>query len=183
MGSQLTSRFVAIDQALLVEIDEDLAHGGRGAVVHGEAGARPVGGRAQAAQLLEDRPAGLFLPGPDPLQELLPAQVAPVEALLVQLALDHHLGRDAGVVHARLPERVAAGHPVVADQDVLDREGQGVTDVQAARDVGRRHGDGIGLGLGRGIGGEGAGLLPLFVASAFDLLRPIGFVQHRWAIL
>ena len=36
------------------------------------------------------------------------------DALGVQLALDDDLRRDAGVVGARLPQRVVAAHPVVA---------------------------------------------------------------------
>ena len=42
-------------------------------------------------------------------------------ALGVQLALHHHLGGDAGVVGARLPEGALALHAVVADQRVHHR--------------------------------------------------------------
>ena len=45
------------------------------------------------------------------------------DVLLFELALDHHLGRDAGMVGARLPQRVAAAHALIADQDILEREG------------------------------------------------------------
>ena len=65
-----------IDQALLVERDEDLEHGLRQALVHGEALARPVAGGAEALQLVEDRAAGFVLPLPDLVDEGLAAHVA-----------------------------------------------------------------------------------------------------------
>jgi hypothetical protein len=38
-----------------------------------------------------------------------------------ELALHHHLRRDAGMVGARLPEHVAAAHALEADEHVLQR--------------------------------------------------------------
>ena len=59
--------------------------------------------------------AGLFLPLPDPLDELLAAHRAAVGCWLsMQLALDHHLGGDAGVVGAGLPQHVRAAHALEA---------------------------------------------------------------------
>ncbi len=83
------------------------------------------------------------LPLPDPLDELLAAEVVPVCALLGQLALDHVLGGDAGVVGAGHPERVVALHALPADEDVLERVVQRVAHVQDAGDVGRRDDDGV----------------------------------------
>ena len=60
------------------------------------------------------------------------------EAGVLELALDDDLGRDAGVVGARHPERVVALHPVVADQRVHDRVLERMPHVQRAGDVGRR---------------------------------------------
>src|SRR3546814_7236994 len=104
----------------------------REALVHGEALALPVSGGAEAAELLQDGAAGLRAPGPDPLDEVRAPDLAGVaggqrqaavelDALLRQLALDHHLSGDAGVVGARLPQHVAALHALVAAEDVLDR--------------------------------------------------------------
>ena len=45
---------------------------------------------------------------PDALDEGLARQVGALAALRVQLPLDHHLGGDAGVVGAGLPQRVIA---------------------------------------------------------------------------
>ena len=56
-------------------------------------------------------------------------------------ALHHVLRRDARVVGAADPERLAALHPAQADDHVLHRAVERVAHVQRARDVGRRHGD------------------------------------------
>ena len=95
---------VTIDQPLAVQGDEHLADRRRQAVVQGEALAAPVAGGAQAPQLVDDGPAGLRLPFPHPVDERFAAEVAAADiALRRQLPLDHHLGGDAGVIHARQP--------------------------------------------------------------------------------
>ena len=78
---------------------------------------------------------------PDALDERVAAELLARGALLRELLLDDVLGRDAGVVVARLPERVVALHPVPADQHVLDRAVERVAHVQRAGDVRRRHAD------------------------------------------
>ncbi len=159
---------VAIDEARAMELDEHLQHGGREPFIHREALAAPVGRGAETAELLQDRAARDRLPFPDALHELVAAdqpRVAQRRATLAdrlqlhavvafrhaaarepdpfgrELTLHDHLRRDAGVVGAGLPERVAAGHAPVADQHVLQRVVERVTDVEAARDVGRRDHD------------------------------------------
>ena len=67
--------------------------------------------------------------------------------LLHQLALDHHLGGDAGMVGAGLPQHVAAAHALEAAQHVLQRVVERVAHVQRARHVRRRDHDGKGLGI------------------------------------
>ena len=91
----------AVDEALLVEGDEDLAHGARQPGVHREALAAPVEREAHQPELLQDLAAALLLPLPDALLELLAAEVLLLLALLRELALHHHLGGDARVVEAR----------------------------------------------------------------------------------
>ena len=107
--------------------------------------------------------------------------VAPARLLpLHQLALDHHLGGDAGVVGAGLPQHVAAAHALEAAQDVLQRVVERVPHVQRAGDVGRRDDDAIGLGaapLGPA-GAERARLLPGGVDAALDLGGLVGLVDH-----
>ena len=93
----------AVDQAVVVQPLEDGLDGAGQALVHGEALAAPVDAVAEPAHLAEDLAAGLGLPLPDPLDERLAAQVVPGHALLGELALDHVLGGDAGVVHAGQP--------------------------------------------------------------------------------
>ncbi len=52
---------------------------------------------------------------PDPLEKFGAADVAAARLLpLHQLPLDHHLGGDAGVVGAGLPQHVAAAHALEA---------------------------------------------------------------------
>ena len=103
--------------------------------------------------------AGLVLPLPDALDELVAAQGAAVGLLpLHQLALDHHLRGDAGMVGAGLPQHVAAAHALEADEHVLQRVVEGVAHMQRAGDVRRRDDDGEGpRPCGRAAGGEGAG--------------------------
>ena len=126
---------VLVDQPFLVEGDEHLADGVGQTFVHGEAFAGPVHRGAEAAHLMGDVAAGFGLPFPDLLDELLAAEIVTGLALGGELALDHHLGGDAGVVGSRLPQRVMVPHPLVADHDVLEREVEGVAHVQAAGDV------------------------------------------------
>ena len=75
--------------------------------------------------------------------ELLAAEGVAVRALLGQLALDHVLGGDPGVVGAGHPEHVVALHAPVAAEDVLEGVVEGMAHVQDAGDVGRRDDDGV----------------------------------------
>src|SRR3546814_14527792 len=62
---------VAIEQALVVKLDEHLDDGGGKALVHREALVRPVARRAQAAELPGDLAARLRLPFQDMLEKRL----------------------------------------------------------------------------------------------------------------
>jgi hypothetical protein len=128
----------AIDEALLVEADEGLAHGERELVVHGEVLALPVDGGAEALHLVGDGRAVLALPRPDALGEGFAGEVGAGLAFGGELALDHHLRGDAGVVGAGNPEAGVSGHAVPAGEDVHLRLVEHVAHVQAAGDVGRR---------------------------------------------
>ncbi len=131
-----------VDVALLVEAHEDLAHGARQTLVHREALARPVHARALAPHLVQNLPARLVLPLPDALDEFFTAQVVARQPLLLQLAVDHQLRRDARVIHARQPERAVAAHALVPRHHVHQRVLQGVAHVERAGHVRRRDGDG-----------------------------------------
>ena len=119
---------------------------------------------------------------PHLLDELLaPQRVAVGLLALHQLALDHHLRGDAGVVGARLPQHVLAAHALEAAQHVLQRVVEGMARVQRARHVGRRDDDCVGLGFRalRAPGLESLGLHPLRVDARFDVGGLIGFLEHE----
>ena len=173
---------VAIDQPFLVELNEDLADRGREAVVEGEPLAAPVAGGAQPAQLVDDGPAGLGLPFPDLVDEGLAAHVAaPDIALLGQLALDHHLGGDAGVVGAWQPQGRLPLHAVEPGQDVLQGVIQRMADVQRAGDVRRRDDHGEARRIGAFARRERPRGLPLGIEARLDGLGIEGLFKHGWA--
>ena len=177
--------FAAIDQALVVHLNKDLddriVEIGRVLVTgagiplrarHGEGGAVKVAGRAKALQLVDNGAAGLFFPGPDFLKELLAAQFGAGRLLVFRkFAFDNHLGCDACVVGAGLPERVKALHAFPADQDVLQRVVERVAHVQDAGDVRRRDHNAIGRSAGFGVCacGEAARLFPGVKQAALRL--------------
>ena len=152
----------AIDKALVIHVDKDLDHrvveialfacGRTRRARHGKGQPGPVARRTQPLELGHDGAAGLLFPCPDMGQEFLAAHVAARFSLLGQFAFDHHLGRDARMIGAGLPERVKAAHPVPADQHILQRVVEGMAHMQNARHIGRRDHDGIGLGPRFGIG-------------------------------
>ena len=182
LGPAVHQPLVAIDQLLLVQGHEHLAHRRRKALVQGEALAAPVAGGAQPAQLVGDGPAALGLPFPDPGDESLAAHVPAADiAGRGELALHHHLGGDAGMVGARQPERGLTLHPRETRQDILQGIVERMADMQRAGDIGRRNNDGEGLG-GRIVDGrEAARRLPLGVEAWFGGLGIEGFFKHAGA--
>ena len=66
------------------------------------------------------------------------AQVAALFAFRRELALDHHLSGDPGMVGAGKPQRQEAAHAMPAHDDVHLRLVEHVAHVQASGDVGRR---------------------------------------------
>ena len=136
--------FAAVDEAFVIEADERLAHGAGQARIHGETLAGPVAGCAERLELLEDACARLGLPFPNAVDEGLAPEVVAGLVLLGELALDHHLGGDAGMIGARQPEHVVPGQAAVAAQHVLEGVVQGVAQMERARHVGRRDHDGEG---------------------------------------
>jgi hypothetical protein len=159
----------AVDETLVEQQLEHRVHGPGQALVHGEPLAGPVHAVAEAAHLAQDRAAGGCLPLPDPLDELLPAQVVPAQALLGQLALDHVLGGDPGVVHAGQPERAVALHPAAPDERVDQGVVEGVTDVQGPGDVRRRDHDRVRGAVAVSVGSEIARVDPALVSARLYL--------------
>ena len=132
---------ILIDEVLAIKLYKHFQNGPRQPLVHGEALARPVRRGAKPAQLLADGSAGLLLPFPDRFQELLAAHGHAALLALGQLALDDELGGDPGMVHAGLPEDIFAPHPLETGQRILQRVVQGMPNVEAPRDIGRRDDD------------------------------------------
>ncbi len=137
----------AVDQALLVERHEGLAHRAGEALVEREALARPVGRAAEALELADDHVMVIVRHLPRLLKERLAPEILTGFPLLRQHLLHNVLRGDAGVVGARQPERRVALHPAPAGQQVLDCVIQRVAHVQRTRDIRRRDDDAERLAL------------------------------------
>ena len=131
---------------------------------------------AEAAHLAGDGAAGLRLPLPDAFDEFVAAEIEAVFALRRELALHHHLRGDAGVIGARLPQRVKAAHAMPARERIHERVLEGVAHVQRAGDVRRRQHDAIGRAFTGGR--ECSGSFPTFVDPALDVARGVGLVHE-----
>ena len=167
-GAPVDDPLVAVDEALVVQVDEGGAHGTAGAGIQREAQPVPVSGDAQTLGLAMDDAAVLPDVLPDQFLELFPAQLAAVPALGGQPLLHGPLGGDAGVVGAWQPQGGVAGHAPPAHQGVLYGLFQGVAEVQLPGDVGRGHDDGEGLTAGLDLGGKVAPVQPVLVQPLLD---------------
>ena len=161
--------FAAVDQAFLVQAHEHFGDRARQIRVHGELVARPVDRGAEAAHLARDGAAGFAFPFPDAFDEFFAAEIEPMFAFRAELALDHHLRRDAGVVGARLPQRRVAAHAVPARERVHERVLERVPHVQRAGDVRRRQHDAVARAIT--LRRECPGRFPTFVDAGFDFAR------------
>ena len=81
---KLTKAPIEIRDLVVVEVDEDLAHGPGQAVVHGEALALPVHRDAHDPELLCDPRVIAALPLPDLLQEASPAEILQLQVHLTE---------------------------------------------------------------------------------------------------
>ena len=167
LGVPIYQPLVAVDQPVVIKVDEGLEHGIAEMLVHGELFAAPVHRTAEAAQLARDRAAAFLFPLPHLGDEILAAVIGALVLLRFQLAFDDHLRGDARMVGAHHPQRVLAAQPLVADHDILQRVVERVADMQAAGDVGRRVDDRIGLRVGA-FGAEQALVLPMDVPARLD---------------
>ena len=173
-----------VDQALVIQVDEHLADRLGAALVHREALALPVAGRAELFQLADDAVAVFVLPVPDALEELLAAEVVAGQALLLaEVLLYLDLGRDARVVGAGHPQRLVALHALGADQDILQRFVERMAHVELAGHVRGRDDDGIGLFVRIDLSVEKAGVVPEAVQLVLDRFRVVGLWQFaHWSI-
>src|SRR3954468_23446901 len=142
LGVPVHEALVAVDETAPVKLDEDVDYRAAEALVHRKSLVRPVAGRAEAAQLARDRSTRLGLPLPYVLEESLPPDLRSAEALALEVALDHHLGGNSGMVGSDHPQRILAEHSFAAREDILERVVERVADMERAGDVRRRHDDG-----------------------------------------
>ena len=162
LGVPVDQPLVAVNQPLIVEVDEDLHHCLGEMRVHGELLARPVHRTAQPPELLGDRAAALGLPFPHLFDKGLAGVIGALVLALFHLPLDHHLRGDAGVIGAHHPQCILATHALVAHDDILQGIVERVADMQASGDIGRRVDDGEGHGIGA-LGPEQAIALPVLI--------------------
>src|SRR5581483_8976062 len=142
-GVPVDQALAAVDEAGVVPPDEHFGHGARHLRVHGEVaalpslgvGVLPVSGSTEAAHLPRDGGPGLLLPLPDALNKFFAPEIVACLLLEFELALDHDLRSDAGVVGADHPVGVVAAHAVIANERVHQRLLEGVAHVQGAGDV------------------------------------------------
>ncbi len=173
-GVPIHQPFVAVNQPLFVQIDEHFQDGFRKALVHREALVRPIHRAAEAAELLGDFPAALFLPFPHLGDEILAGEIGALLLALGHLPLNHHLRRDAGVIGADHPQRILALQARMAREDVLQGIVERVPDMERARHVGRRVDDRPRLGTGA-VGVEQPLRLPMRIPALFDFGGVEGF--------
>ena len=174
LGIPVDQTLVTIDQAVAVHLDKYLDDGMGQAVIQGEPVSLPVRGCAKSAHLALDRAAGFRLPLPHSLEERLASHVTPVDILCGKLAFNDHLCGDAGMILAWLPQGVPSLHAMITDQQILKRERQRMSHMQAAGHVRRRHHDRIGRRLRCRIAGKSAAGLPTFVPAVFDGVGVVG---------
>ncbi len=128
----------SVDDAVLVQLAESFGDSLGAGSVHGEGLSGKVVRGTETTHLVGDPGLVVVLPLKDLLEELFTAIVVARLALcLCKTLLDDALGGDTGVIVARVEEGPVAVHAVPSDQSVLNRDGEGVTDVEGAGDVGR----------------------------------------------
>ena len=161
----------AIDQPLAIQPQKRFEHGAVKRWLEREMLARPIARRAEADHLLLDHAAAFLFPFPDAPLEFLAAEVLAADFFRGQLALDHELRGDAGVVHSREPQRAVAAHAVPADEHVDLRVLEHVADVDRSGDIRRRERDREGRPVAGIFGAEEFLVEPGLRPALFDLLR------------
>ena len=172
LGVPVHDTHAAVDEALAVEVDEDVDDALATLFVHSEGGTLPVAGSTEALELLEDDAPVLARPVPSVLEEGFAREVVLLDALSCQTADDLRFGSDRGVVGTRYPAGVEATLTCTAHEDILDTIIEHMPHVQHTRDVGGRDDDGIGRAM---IGGrvEELVLHPVLIPS---ILHSLGAV-------
>mmetsp|Transcript_29780 Transcript_29780/g.74907 ORF Transcript_29780/g.74907 Transcript_29780/m.74907 type:complete len:427 (-) Transcript_29780:157-1437(-) len=159
VGAPVDHILPPIHQTLVMELHERLSRRLGQPLVHREALTRPVGGGAEAPQLLGDVAPLFALPLPHLFQKLFATNVVPAYAFGVEAPLHQQLRRDPRVVRAGEPQGGPPPHAVKPGHDVLEGDKHGVAHVQPPGDVGGGHREHV------------AALLPLLVLGGFEVSR------------
>ena len=173
VGAPVDDALATVDQAVVVPVAEDLAHGLGIVLVHGEALVVEVDGAAHTLDLLDDDAAVLVGPIPASVDKLVATDLQAADALTLELLVDLSLRGDTGVVGTQHPTRGLAAHAGHTDDGVLDGVVGGVTHVELAGHVGRRNGDGA----------VAHALTALVVAAVEPLLQDRRLVGRRIVVL
>ena len=173
VGAPVDDALAAIDQAVVVPVAEDLAHGLGIVLVHGEALVVEVDGAAHTLDLLDDDAAVLMGPVPAGVDKLVATDLQAANALTLELLVDLGLRGDTGVVGAEHPACGLAAHAGHTDDGVLDGVVGGVTHVEFAGHVGRRNGNGA----------VAHALTALVVTAVEPLLQDRRLVSRRIVVL
>ena len=168
---------VAVEVALVPEVDEEAQDRADVGLVHREPLAAVVHRRSHAPELGHDRAAVEAEPLPHARLERLAAELAARAALLLELLLDDALRRDARMVVPGLEERREALHAPPADERVRERELKGVAHVQLARDVRWRERDHVGLARVVSVGRVQALFLPRLLPARLDVFGPVARIH------
>src|SRR5262249_24779278 len=96
-----------------------------------------------------------------------------------QLALDHVLSGNSGMIGARLPERVVPLHPAHPHNNVMQRDVQGMAQVKLAGNIGRWNDNREDRARTRGIGLEITEANPALEPVLFGDFGIEGFAQFQ----
>ena len=92
-----------------------------------------------------------------------------------QLAFDHHLGGDTGMISSNLPQGVGTLHALIADQQVHDGVLKRMAHVQVTGDIWRRDHNAVGVTVATG--DEIAILLPALIPALLYVDRVVMFIH------
>ena len=164
----------AVDQVLLVQSDEDRAHGLGQPLVECEPEARPIARTPERFQLIDDLRAVLRLPLPNTLDERVAAELVTRGSYARKLLFDHVLRGNAGVVRSREPAGRIAPHSSIANHHILEAVVEGVAHVKPTRDIRGRDDDGERDTVDNADGGtEEVSLFPVAIDPRFHFRRAI----------
>ena len=166
-----------VNIAFPVQADKHFLYGFGAALIHRETFPVPVAGNAQLLQLVLDG-SGIFLfPLPGPLQETFASQFFLINALFFELICHLYFRGDGRMVRSRNPQGIVSFHPLIADQDVLQRIIKGMPHVELSCDIRRRHNRRKRLPAPVNLGMEIFILTPFFIQLLFDRFRIVCLCQ------